>query len=215
MRRLVGARSRTATKVLFVALPAMFFLALGVSALTGEPYAWERQVLNRLHASATPALDNAALWWSRVFHPQVLVVVTVLLTLGFVLRRAWRQAAITFGIVVGALLLSTLVKEIVGRPRPALWPSLSGETNSGFPSGHAMTSLAFAATLLILSWPVRWRAATLAVAAIWVALTGLARLYLGVHYPTDVAAGWGLSLAWVASAWWVAETRRGGGKDRQ
>ena len=202
---------RAVPAALLVGVPSLIiFGLLAIAALSGQPFAWESSVLTSLHTLATPALDSAAIWWSRIFHPQVLAVATLLLTIGFVLRRAWGQALMASGIVLGALLLSTVVKEIIGRPRPSLWPAITGETNSGFPSGHAMTSCAFAALLVIIFWPTRWRGAALGSAAIWLALVALARLYLGVHYPTDILSGWGLALTWAAVVWQMTDRWRTG-----
>lgn len=206
---IVVTTRRPVSPSLLVGVPSLvIFILLAIAALSGEPFAWENRTLSWLHTLATPALDSAAIWWSRIFHPQVLAVATLLLTIGFVLRRAWGQAIMASGIVLGALLLSTVAKEIIGRPRPTLWPTITGETNSGFPSGHAMTSCAFAALLAIIFWPTRWRGAALAIAAIWLALVGLARLYLGVHYPTDILSGWGLALAWAMLVVRLAHHRR-------
>jgi undecaprenyl-diphosphatase len=203
---------RPVSSALLIGVPSLvIFILLALAASSGEPFAWENSALTSLHTVATPALDSAAVWWSRVFHPQVLAVATLLLTIGFVLRRAWRQAIMASGIVLGALLLSTVVKEIIERPRPRLWPTITGETNSGFPSGHAMTSCAFAALLVIIFWPTRWRGAALTIAAIWLALVALARLYLGVHYPTDILAGWGLALAWAMLVARLSRSGRGDG----
>lgn len=179
-------------------IPLVIAAPLIVAASTGQPFAWEVAALLALHRQTTPPLDNAAVWWSRLFHPQVLLVAATLLTVGFVLRRAWCQACATIGSVGGALLLSTLVKRLVDRPRPALWPALVVETNSGFPSGHAMTCCAVAALLVLIAWRTRWRIPVLVIAVAWAALVALARLYLGAHYPTDVIAGWCLALSWVA-----------------
>lgn len=194
--------------------PLLLALPLIVAASAGHTFAWEERLLAAIHRLDSPALANAAIWWSRLFHPQVVVVATVLLTLGFVLRRAWRQAVAAFASVIGALLLNTLLKRLVDRPRPTLWPALVVEANSGFPSGHAMTSCAFAALLVLLLWQTRRRVAALGVAIAWVALVALARLILGVHYPTDILAGWCLALPWVALVWWLAGARRPGGHHR-
>lgn len=188
--------------------PLVAFVLLAVAAMAGQPFAWEDELLLAIHDLASPGLDSAAIWWSRIFHPQVLIVVSALIAIGFSLRRQWRWAIVALGSVAGALLVNTVVKAVVGRPRPALWPSLTGETSSGFPSGHAMVSFAFAALLVLLLWPTRWRLPALALITVWVALVALARLALGVHYPTDILAGWCLSLAWVATVWLLAGVNR-------
>ena len=69
--------------------------------------------------------------------------------------------------------------------------------NDSFPSGHAVASMAFVAAVTRLAWPTRHRWAALGGGAVFVALVGLSRVYLGYHYLSDVAAGWCLSLAWV------------------
>ena len=177
------------------------FALFAVAARSGDAFGWEVSFLTALHRIATPPLDRAALWCSRIFHPQVLAVATVLLTIGFALRRRWRWAWAAFVMVGGALLLNTVVKQIVQRSRPMLWTPLRSEVNSGFPSAHAMTSFAFAALLVLLSCRTRWRGAALVLAPLWLALVALDRLYLGAHYPTDILAGWCLSLAWVTGVW--------------
>ncbi len=187
--------------------PLVMFVLLAVAIIAGQPFAWEDEALTTIHDAMSPGFDNAAIWWSRIFHPQVLIVVSALIALGFSLRRQWRWVIVALGSVAGALLVNTLVKAVVARPRPALWPSLTGETSSSFPSGHAMVSFAFAALLVLLLWPTRWRGLSLAIIAAWVALVALARLTLGVHYPTDILAGWCLSLAWVATVWLLADPR--------
>ena len=103
-------------------------------------------------------------------------------------------------------LLFAGIKEIAGRPRPELWPRLLEEGGWSFPSGHALASATF---FPVLAWTLSRRFPTLALAflALGVSLplfVGLGRLYLGVHWPTDVLAGWAigglqttLAIAWL------------------
>jgi undecaprenyl-diphosphatase len=179
----------------------ILFTLLATAALSGRPFAWENTALTAIHNALSPTLDTPAIWWSRIFHPQLLIVASTLLAIGYSLRRQWRWTILTLATVAGAQLINTIVKAIIQRPRPALWPTLTVETSTGFPSGHAMTSCAFAALLLLILWPTRWRTPALAIAALWITFTALARLTLGVHYPTDILAGWSLTLAWVATLW--------------
>ena len=104
----------------------------------------------------------------------------------------WSRALI----VGGAAAINFLTKLIFHRVRPHLWPSLTPEADYSFPSGHALISLAVMVSLLLLAWPTRWRGPTLLAGGFFVLLVGLSRLYLGVHYPTDVLAGWAAGGAW-------------------
>ena len=95
------------------------------------------------------------------------------------------------------MLISTVSKLIFGRARPELWESIVSESTYSFPSGHAMASMATVAALLVL---YRRRSALPWIAmagVIYVIAIGFSRLYLGVHYPSDVLAGWAASIAWV------------------
>jgi undecaprenyl-diphosphatase len=71
------------------------------------------------------------------------------------------------------------------------------ESTFSFPSGHAMQSMAVGAALVILLWETRWRYVALLLSASFVLAVGLSRIYLGVHYPSDILAGWAASVAWV------------------
>ena len=107
-------------------------------------------------------------------------------------------------------LLFAGIKEIVGRPRPELWPRLLEEGGWSFPSGHALASATF---FPVLAWTLsrRFPAGAPAFWGLGFALPlviGLGRLYLGVHWPTDVLAGWAMgSLQSVLAIAWLR--RRG------
>ena len=102
---------------------------------------------------------------------------------------------------------SGLVKLAFGRTRPEVFAQTPG--NWSFPSGHTMSATGFAVALAIVLWPTRWRWPALVVATVYAAGIGLTRVYLGVHYPSDVVAAWALAVAIVALTWlamrdWVA-----------
>jgi undecaprenyl-diphosphatase len=100
-----------------------------------------------------------------------------------------------FGSTAGASILCGIAKKMVERHRPELWVLASKHTSFSFPSGHATQSMAFVAALLLLA-PREWRNTVLVLGLPWIALVGLCRLYLGLHYPTDILAGWALAAAW-------------------
>jgi undecaprenyl-diphosphatase len=121
------------------------------------------------------------------------------LMLAVLIRRGHRRDALFCALATGgAATTNTLIKLVVRRARPRPWRSVVPGSRYSFPSGHATNSFATAATALVLLWPTRWRWPALGVAGPFVALVGMSRLYLGIHYPADILAGWCVSVAWVA-----------------
>jgi undecaprenyl-diphosphatase len=119
-------------------------------------------------------------------------------------RRAASWLAIAS---LGASVLNVLLKSVFARERPALLDSELLPGSFSFPSGHAFLSAAIyltAGALLtqVIAKPAT-RAIVLAAAVLMTVLIGLSRVYLGVHYPSDVLAGWTLGLCWAALCWAV------------
>lgn len=112
--------------------------------------------------------------------------------------------------------LTMVLKELFGRQRPSVVPHLQEQTSMSFPSGHAMMSAVVYLTLGVLLAQFaadRWatRIYLLVVAILVTFLVGVSRVFLGVHYPTDVLAGWSAGLTWAVLCWLVARwlQRRG------
>ena len=161
-------------------------------------------------------LDHRAAWLTtvaralttigsqKVLLPLVAVVVIVL-----VARRAGAAAVPLVVIWAGAIELYSLAKHVVGRPRPPMHLWLTSATGAAFPSGHATQSLStFAAlALLVAALVPSARRPALALAAILAAGVGWSRAYLGVHWATDVIAGWLAAAAWVALVARLAHAR--------
>lgn len=135
---------------------------------------------------------------STIGSPLCVASACALLAAGLAARRAVRAATLLVLAYPGAVVLVNVVKTIVGRPRPPVH-ALTRVSTSGFPSGHAAGSLALIGALLILiaapgaraRWPLLL-GGTLLILAI-----GASRIYLGVHYLSDVLAGWVLSGTWL------------------
>ncbi len=117
--------------------------------------------------------------------------------------------------VVGGLVVSTILKMSFNRPRPDIVPHLSAVYTSSFPSGHSMLAatvyLTLGALLARFVPERRFKAYFLIVALILTGLVGVSRVFMGVHYPTDVLAGWVAGLTWAILCWVVARIlqRRG------
>ncbi|MBE9019821.1 phosphatase PAP2 family protein, partial [Chroococcidiopsidales cyanobacterium LEGE 13417] len=105
--------------------------------------------------------------------------------------------------LLGSIIINRTAKVLLHRVRPHLWESPAPEFDYGFPSGHAMSSMTLVVVLVILTWGSRWRWWVLAAGTIFVLVIGWTRLYLGVHYPSDILAGWMASIAWAVGVSWV------------
>lgn len=157
-------------------------------------------------------LTTLAKWLSTLGSQQVLLPVVVVLALVLLLRRRFLVVSLLLVVWAGAVALYTLCKHFVGRPRPPadLW--LVGAAGKAFPSGHATQSLAtFVALALVASVVLqRARRPGVVVALVLAAGVGWSRVYLGVHWATDVAAGWLAAAAWVTIVAWLADRAASG-----
>jgi undecaprenyl-diphosphatase len=136
-------------------------------------------------------------WISRVGYQWGVIPLDVLLAMTLLVRRRWREGCFAAIAFAGSALLNIASKQFFQRDRPGLWESIAPETTFSFPSGHAMGSMTLVATLVLLAWPTRWRWPVIVAGAGFVVLVGASRLYLGVHYPSDIIGGWCAALIWV------------------
>jgi undecaprenyl-diphosphatase len=124
------------------------------------------------------------------------------------LARKFSAMAFVLGATGLGFLLTILLKSMYERPRPDVVPHLAAVYTSSFPSGHSMMSAVVyltLGTLLTRLVPTPWlKFYFLSVALILTGLVGISRVYLGVHFPTDVLAGWCAGLTWASLCWLVA-----------
>lgn len=171
----------------------------------------ESRILLWIHHFANPTLDSAF----RVSHHMgtvqfcaALVVVGML----WQLRRRRPDAALLLLVLgLSTFLLQHGLKLMVDRPRPELWPRLLPASAAAFPSGHALAAATFYPALawLFSAGHPRRRRVLLAVAVLISFYVGVGRLYLGVHWPTDVFGGWLLGVIQTAlGLWWLEQRER-------
>ena len=195
---------------LAVLVPFVLFGELAEEILEGHGLPFDEPILRWFHAHATPARDRwvAALTKFGGPMPMPMVVCEVVAVAALLVFRKRREAEFLAIAGGGAALLNVIAKLIFSRQRPQLWETIVTEKSFSFPSGHSIGSMSFAAALTLLAWRTRWRW-PVAIGAMFFAITiGLTRLYLGVHYPSDVAAGWCAALVWVGGVYTIQRWRR-------
>lgn len=129
------------------------------------------------------------------------IAVSAIVVAALLIRRAWRLALFLAGTAWFGTALSTLIKVIVDRARPALPHPFATAGGASFPSGHAMGSMVLYGALLLVVLQVLHPAArrwAWVLTAVLVAGVGASRVVLGVHYPSDVVGAWILGAAWIA-----------------
>ena len=178
------------------------FAELADGVVEGESRRFDRSVLLWIHATFPDWLDGpmrliTALGYYWVVVPLLLVALYAFYRRGLVLSAALLAISTTGGIV-----LTTILKAVFQRARPELFQSNYTASFYSFPSGHATVAVGFYGTLALLlalrleGWK-RWTVAAVGVAL--VLLIGFSRLYLGVHYPTDILAGYLSASVWVST----------------
>ena len=185
--------------LLGLVVPWVIFVNVAEDIWENGGFIGDKQILAFLHAHATPWLDRLALAFTAAGDPLPMGVLAVVITLGLVVWGSRLQAWF-FGLSVGgAMGLNLLVKLLFTRPRPALWVSLKPAFYYSFPSGHAMGAAAVVTAVGFLLWQHRGHWLAWALGVLFALGVGWSRVYLGVHYPSDVLAGWTGSVGWVAA----------------
>lgn len=192
-------------------LALVFFSWLAREVFEGEMASFDMHIRLAVHQYATPVLTLAMEAISDLGSPVFLSCLFVVLVAIFLLRR-WRYAALWLAIsMAGALAMDVVLKHVFHRARPVAYFVPQPRTYS-FPSGHALGSFCFYLVLAgLLTARLRDLTARILiwmVAALLVAAIGFSRIYLGVHWPTDVIAGYAAAAFWVAGLVTVDRWRR-------
>lgn len=189
---------------LALAIAALAFFAwLAEEMLEGETQTFDDTVRSFIYGFASPALTSIMRAVTLLGSTKFMVALGVGVALSFLLA-GWRRAATLFAVTMaGAVLLLVTLKLGFQRARPTPFFGTLSPDSYSFPSGHALYSFCFYGVLAALTNErLRNRAARLVIwiaTALLVALIGLSRIYLGVHYPSDVIAGYAAALVWVVT----------------
>jgi undecaprenyl-diphosphatase len=193
---------------------------LGHAAVAGVTREFDAGILLAMRQPGDPMVPRGPQWLHTAMRDitalgdtTVLTLVTVIAAaLALVRRRVGMAGFIAVTIGFGAF-IDTRLKLAFARPRPMIVPHLVEVTSASFPSGHAMNSavacLTLAAVLAARTADRGTRAYIVLVGFVLTFVIGASRVYLGVHYPTDVIGGWLAGAAWVTACWLVAARRLG------
>ncbi len=190
------------------------FALLADEVMEGGTQAFDRKVLLAMRHGAEhapigpPSVQEAARDITALGGVTVLGLITAI-TAGFLaLSGKQRMAVFVCGAVVGGVVVVTILKDLFNRPRPDIVPHAAYISTASFPSGHSMMSAAVYLTLGALLARSherrRLKGYFLLVALLLTTLVGVSRVYLGVHWPTDVLAGWSAGAVWAILCWLVA-----------
>jgi undecaprenyl-diphosphatase len=188
-----------------VAGTVVFFVVVATLAARGATERFDHGILFWFHARSSPRLDLLALEITALGSASVTGVIVIVASIFLWSTRHRYSAALLWVALGGGWALANLLKFLIDRPRPDLFEwRVPHAGASSYPSGHSTTAMALYATLTYLLVRLESTAAmrrlTVAVLGVVVLLVGLSRVYLGVHYPSDVLGGYLIGFAWATVA---------------
>ncbi len=200
LTRVAPRRQLGALSVSLIALLCFMLLALAVQGT--QPTWFDVRVRDAVHAWSSSVGTQVMLYTTQLGAIVALTFLSAGVILGFLFLRLGRAAALMAANMVGAWIWNDFLKEFFHRARPEPFFGLPPPGDYSFPSGHSLCSFCFYGMMTALFVArVRngfARAVIVAVATLIIAGVGLSRVYLGVHYPTDVLGGWLIGLCWIS-----------------
>lgn len=222
--RHVRPAEKSTLLVAFISAISLFaFVEIADDVTEGDTVTFDRTILLAFRHAANQSDPLGPPWLEGVMRDftalgGIAVLATfTLLAVGFLLLSGRQRSAwVVMVSVIGGIILSNLLKWGFDRPRPDLVPHATAVYTQSFPSGHAMLSavvyLTLGALLARTESNVRVKLYLLGAACLLTLMVGISRIYLGVHWPTDVLAGWALGTGWALVCWLVMVWLQGHGK---
>lgn len=204
-------RSPRVIAAVVVALLLGAFAMLTDEVLEGDTLDFDLRILNLFRVAGDPTKLIGPPWLQEAVRDvtslgsfSILGFITIVVVLDLLLRGQRQSGWYLAGCVVGGTIISSVLKTVFDRPRPDL-PAVVEVFTASFPSGHATVSAVVFLTVGVLLAEAAtrtWRKLFyLGIAVFLTLVVGVTRIYLGVHYPTDVLAGWMLGTAWALLCW--------------
>jgi len=194
----------------------LIFLKLAGEVTEGDTLAFDTKILQALRSPNDPSKPIGPEWMESVLLDltalggSAILLLVVLAVVGFLLLQArYRTALFVWVASTSGEFVNIALKQAFNRPRPSIVPHLRVVFSTSFPSGHAMESaivyLTLGALLMRFAESRLTKLYCLGIAMLLTALVGVSRVYLGVHYPTDVIGGWLIGFMWASICWLAAQ----------
>ena len=188
--------------IIVAAIGTFLFAELAEHVMAGSTQAFDEAALRWIGNHHSPALDGTMLEITALGTGAVVIMIVCVAGLFLTLTKHKYSALLLLVATVGGMLLDTVLKLRFDRPRPHVFTWGTQAAMSSFPSGHAMSATIVYSTVAYLAARLQKRAwarwATMLFAAVIIVMISLSRMYLGVHYPSDVLAGAIVGLSWAA-----------------
>lgn len=197
------ATKRSLAALVLFGVTASIFMGLAKEVRDSETLTVDTSILNAIHHYTGGMFDQLVVYITNTSGPIIIPIVTALLCVVLLYTEKRNYALKLMLGVGGASLIGVILKNIFNRQRPDLWDKIVTEHTFSFPSGHAIASSALAASIIFALWHTKWRYPSIILGVLYSIIIAFTRLYLGVHYPSDIIAGWCISLSWVALVWFI------------
>ena len=186
-------------RLIIYSLTLFIVILLFEQVLQGKSFAFDKSLLIEIHTFSNSQLDTLMLAITQLGNPSSIVIVFILSFLILWWHKDYLEAKIFMTASLGAFFLNVGLKLFFTKNRPQLWEQLIIEKSFSFPSGHAIGSIVlygFLGYLLANRYP-KLTVLIYSLTSILIIAIGFSRLYLGVHWPTDIMAGYAIGFLWL------------------
>ena len=171
------------------------FVELADDVWRSEGFTWDAPIMLAIHRYSTPLLDR--IMWLVTETGSAIGILLLFLLAAWLWRNRFRLEAAMFVLsFAGGEIITALLKQLFARPRPDVFPPLMTEHSYSFPSGHTIAAVSLYGLLAIFLWR-RNRKGLALISGGWVLAVALSRVYLGVHYPSDVLGALAVGIIWI------------------
>lgn len=162
---------------------------------------WDMNLLDWMHTNRMPLLDSLATWLSYLGGMPFVLLFSLFWAIQLVCDKKYNTALFLGLAILSSSVIGWLLKWWIARPRPPEMYHLVNNYGDSFPSVHSVYAATLATCAVLIFHRHRYRRYIMLIAMIWLVLMGISRIYAGVHYPTDVLAGWSIGFIWISLLW--------------